>query len=29
MAETVSLTDSAVDGYTEMNNSNRQSLTLI
>ncbi len=29
MVETVNRTDSAVAGYTEMNNSNRQSLTLI
>lgn len=29
MAETDNRTDSAVDGYTEMNDSNRQSLTLI
>ncbi len=29
MAETVSRTDSALNSYTEMNNSNRQSLTLI
>jgi len=29
MAETDNRTDSAVNGYMEMNNSNRQSLTLI